>query len=129
MSGDQYSSAEFTAAKNEDVVLGSQATPRWTAPHFVWAVRDELADKVCGVGTPTCKALENGGLRVTTTLDTNIQKIAEKWVQAAAIVPHAKNPTAAAKALGFKKLEPWMANLRTKDLHNGALVALRLPDR
>ncbi len=123
MSGDQYSSADFTAAKNEDVVLGSQATPRWTAPHFIWAVRDELADKVCGVGTPTCKALENGGLRVTTTLDTNIQKIAEKWVQAAAIVPHAKNPTAAAKALGFKKLEPWMANLRTKDLHNGALVA------
>ena len=104
-------------------MLGSQATPHWTAPHFVWAVRDELADKVCGVGTPTCKALENGGLRVTTTLDTNIQKIAEKWVQAAAIVPHAKNPTAAAKALGFKKLEPWMANLRTKDLHNGALVA------
>ncbi len=74
-------SADFSAAKNEDVVLGSQATPRWTAPHFVWAVRDELADKVCGVGTPTCKALENGGLRVTTTLDTNIQKIAEKWVQ------------------------------------------------
>ena len=104
-------------------MLGSQATPHWTAPHFVWAVRDELADKVCGVGTPTCKALENGGLRVTTTLDTNIQKIAEKWVQAAAIVPHAKNPTAAAKALGFKKLEPWMANLRNKDLHNGALVA------
>ena len=32
--------------------------------------------------------------------------------------------TAAAKALGFKKLEPWMANLRDKDLHNGALVAL-----
>jgi membrane peptidoglycan carboxypeptidase len=123
MSGDQFTSADFTAAKNEDVVLGSQATPHWTAPHFVWAVRDELADKVCGVGTPTCKALENGGLRVTTTLDTNIQKIAEKWVQAAAIVPHAKNPTAAAKALGFKKLEPWMANLRTKALHNGALVA------
>jgi membrane peptidoglycan carboxypeptidase len=122
-SGDQYSAADFTAAKNEDVVLGSQATPNWTAPHFVWAVRDELADKVCGVGTPTCKALENGGLRVTTTLDTNIQKIAEKWVQAAAIVPHAKNPTAAAKALGFKKLEPWMANLRSKSLHNGALVA------
>src|SRR4029079_18466160 len=43
-SGDQYSSAEFTAAKNEDVVLGSQATPHWTAPHFVWAVRNELAN-------------------------------------------------------------------------------------
>ena len=92
MSGDQYSSAEFTAAKNEDVVLGSQATPRWIAPHFVWAVRDELADKLCGAGRRPCKALENGGLRVTTTLDTNIQKIAEKWVQAAAIVPARQEP-------------------------------------
>src|SRR6478736_4897560 len=57
MSGDQYSAAELTAAKNEDVMLGSQATPNWIAPHFVWAVRDELADKVCGPGTPTCKEL------------------------------------------------------------------------
>ena len=45
MSGTQYSSAQFTAAEDEPVVLGSQATPRWIAPHFVWAVRDELADQ------------------------------------------------------------------------------------
>ena len=32
--------------------------------------------------------------------------------------------TAAAKALGFKKVEPWMANLKSKDLHNSALVAV-----
>ena len=31
---------------------------------------------------------------------------------------------AAAKALGFKSVEPWMTNLRDKDLRNGALVAL-----
>ena len=36
----------------------------------------------------------------------------------------AKDPTAAAKALGFKKLEPWMANLKNKDLRNSALVAV-----
>jgi membrane peptidoglycan carboxypeptidase len=124
MSGAQYSAAEFTVAKSEDVVLSSQATARWIAPHFVWAVRDELADKLCGVGVPSCDELDLGGLRVTTTLDVNLQKIAEKWVQAAAIVPHAKNPTAAAKALGFKKLEPWMSNLKNKDLRNSALVAV-----
>ena len=61
---------------------------------------------------------------MTTTLDVGLQKIAEKWVQAAAIVPHAKNPAAAAKALGFKYVEPWMTNLRAKNLRNGALVAL-----
>ena len=124
MSGDEYAAADFTAAKSEDVVLASQTTTRWIAPHFVWAARDELADKLCGEETPTCKALENGGLRITTTLDVKLQGIAEKWVKAAALVPHAKDPAAQAKALGFKKLEPWMANLRTKDLRNSALVAV-----
>ena len=106
------------------VVLSSQTTQNWIAPHFVWAVRDELTSKLCGPDADTCDAMQRGGLRVTTTLDVGLQKIAEKWVKAAAIVPHAKNPTAAAKALGFKKLEPWMANLKNKDLRNGALVAL-----
>ncbi|MEA2610338.1 MAG: penicillin-binding protein, partial [Chloroflexota bacterium] len=120
----QYSASDFTAAQNEEVKLSSQTTANWVAPHFVWAVRDELATKLCGSDTPTCAKLELGGLRVTTTLDVRLQKIAEKWVRAAAVVPHAKDPTAAAKALGFKTLEPWMANLRSKNLRNGALVAL-----
>ena len=90
----------------------------------MWAVRDELTAKLCGTDAETCPAMENGGLRITTTLDAGLQKIAEKWVQAAAIVPHAKNPAAAAKALGFKSVEPWMTNLRSKNLRNSALVAL-----
>ena len=117
-----YTAADFQAAQHEDVVLASQATPHWIAPHFVWAVRDELTQKLCGTA-PTCTQLEAGGLRVTTTLDVRLQKIAEKWVRAAVIVPHSKNPTAAAKALGFAKLEPWMVNLQNKTLRNGALVA------
>ena len=124
MSGDQYTAAQFKAAEDEDVVLSSQTTQNWIAPHFVWAVRDELTSKLCGPDAETCDAMRRGGMRVTTTLDVGLQKIAEKWVKAAAIVPHAKNPTAAAKALGFKKLEPWMANLKNKTLRNGALVAL-----
>ncbi len=124
MSGDQYSSADFTAAKSEEVILAPQTTPRWIAPHFVWAVRDELADRLCGTDTPSCTELELGGLRVITTLDSELQKIAEKWVKAAAVVPRQDNPAAAAKALGFKKLEPWMKNLEGKKLRNSALVAL-----
>jgi len=91
---------------------------------LVWAVRDELTAKLCGPDADTCDAMQRGGLRVITTLDVGLQKIAEKWVKAAALVPHAKDPTAAAKTLGFKKLEPWMSNLKNKDLRNGALVAL-----
>ncbi len=123
MSGTEYSANDFTAAKNDPVELANQTAPRWIAPHFVWAVRDELAQKLCGEDS-SCDALNRGGLRVTTTLDVGLQKIAEKWVQAAASVPNAKDPTAVAKALGFKKLEPWMKNLENKDLHNSALVAL-----
>ena len=124
MSGNQYASAQFVAAQQEDVVLADQTAPRWVAPHFVWAVRDELATRLCGVDNATCPLLEQGGLRVTTTLDARLQKIAEKWVRAAAVVPKSRNPLAAAKALGFKRLEPWMANLRGRNLRNSALVAL-----
>ena len=64
-------------------------------------------------------------MTVTTTLDLKLQAIAEKWVQAAAVVPNAKNPAALAKTLkipgGYAQ---WMKNLRGKDIHNGALVAL-----
>ena len=123
LSGSRYSRQDFEAAKQEKVVLATQTTPPWIAPHFVWAVQKELATKLCGQGVPSCTQLERGGLRITTTLDANLQKIAEKWVQAAAIVPNAKDPTAAAKALGLK-YENWMKNLRGKKIRNGALVAL-----
>src|SRR5262249_43458032 len=58
LSGDQYSPDDFKAAKSEPVTLASQATPNWIAPHFVWAVRDELTQKLCGEGTDTCPQLE-----------------------------------------------------------------------
>ncbi|MGZ8515375.1 MAG: transglycosylase domain-containing protein, partial [Candidatus Limnocylindrales bacterium] len=122
ISGTAYSPADFAAAQHEPVVLANQATPRWIAPHFVWAVRDELTQKLC-IDQSSCGQLDAGGFRVITTLDVKLQKIAEKWVRAAAVVPHSKDPAAAAKALGFDKLPPWMANLRNKALRNGALVA------
>ena len=122
MSGDTYTAAQFRAATKDEVLLAPQTTPRWIAPHFVWAVLDELAVKLCGEGAATCDTLAQGGLRVTTTLDTKLQKVAEKWVKAATIVPHTKDPEATAKRLGLT-YEPWMANLRDKNLRNGALVA------
>jgi peptidoglycan glycosyltransferase len=124
MSKDQYTDTELRADVGTDVEIVHQSTPRWLAPHFVWAVRDELAVKLCGADTPTCDRLEQGGLRVTTTIDLDLQKIADKWVKAAALVPHRKDPAAAAKALGFKKYESWMKNLQNKNVRNGALVAV-----
>ena len=49
----------------------------------------------CAPTTPTdCTEVDTGGYRVTTTLDWDMQKIAEKWVYAAARAPHAKDPRA-----------------------------------
>jgi membrane peptidoglycan carboxypeptidase len=123
MSGDRYSPAEFRAARNEDVVVNRQQATRWIAPHFVWAVRDELAERVCGAEIASCPELERGGLRVTTTIDLRLQEIAEKWVKAATIVPQADNPRRTAERLGLTYAD-WMENLRNKRLRNGALVAL-----
>ncbi len=123
MTGTQYTRADFEAAMREPVVLVSQKTPEWKAPQFVWQVRQELSDKLCGVGVPTCPVLERGGLKIYTTLDYKVQKLAEKWVEAAAIVPQAKDPAAAAKQIGMS-LQPWMRNLIGRGVHNGALVAV-----
>ena len=122
LTGKTYTQADFAAARTEPVILAPQVTPQWLASHFVWQVRRELTSVLCGAGVDTCPDLERGGLTITTTLDLRLQKIAEKWVKAAAVVPHAKDPVAAAKALGLT-YQPWMQNLHTKDLHNGALIA------
>ena len=102
----------------------SPEDPMRYKPHFVWAVRDELTLRLCGEGVSTCDVLDAGGMRVTTTLDLTLQKIAEKWVKVATIVPHRGNPARAAKALGFDEYLPWMRNLEDKNVRNGALVAL-----
>ncbi|HWH23366.1 MAG TPA: transglycosylase domain-containing protein, partial [Candidatus Limnocylindria bacterium] len=122
LTGDQYSEADFERAKSEEILLAPQVVPRWRAPHFVWAARQELAERLCGEAE-TCPVLERGGLRVTTTLDWNLQQAAEKWVTAAVILPHSDDPEAMADELGVP-FERWMRRLRDLEVNNGALVAL-----
>jgi membrane peptidoglycan carboxypeptidase len=122
MSDGQYTDEELLAARDEPVLLVRQTTARWLAPHFVWRVRDELATKLCGEDA-TCPQLDQGGLRITTTLDLDMQRVAEKWVKAAAVVPFSNNPRRAAERLGLE-YESWMSNLSDKRLRNGALVAI-----
>ncbi len=123
LTGNQYSAADFEAAIKEPLVVVKQTQPKWIAPQFVWQVRKELSDKICGVGSSTCSTLEQGGLKIITTLDLNIQKSAEKWVKAAAIVPNSANPQATAKKLGLT-YDTWMQNLRGRMVNNGALIAI-----
>ncbi|HEY7737314.1 MAG TPA: transglycosylase domain-containing protein [Candidatus Limnocylindrales bacterium] len=123
LTGDEFGPDDFEQAMDEPVLLAPQVTPRWVAPHFVWALRDELAARVCGPDAATCDQLEEGGFRITSSLDARLQGIAEKWVKAAAVVPRSPNPRQAARSLGLE-LQPWMTNLRDKQIRNGALVAL-----
>ena len=44
-------------------MLAPQGQPAWRAPHFVWYVREELRERLCGE-EETCDQLERGGLRV-----------------------------------------------------------------
>ena len=124
MSDGSVSDADLEAAKGQEVELAQQAAPRWRAPHFVWAVQQELARKICGPDTPTCDELTAGGFRVTTTLDLRLQQLAERWVRVATLAPHHPRPAEFAERLGFDEYLPWMRNLENKNVRNGALVAL-----
>jgi membrane peptidoglycan carboxypeptidase len=118
------SAADLEAEKGQPLELARQTAPRWVAPHFVWAVQAELARKLCGPDVPTCDELAQGGLRVTTTLDTRLQTIAENWVKAAALAPHVGNPQKYVKdTLKFDSYPAWIKNLEDKNVRNGALVA------
>ena len=114
-----YTDADFEAAKAEPVILADQATDAWRAPHFVWQVRKELGELLCG--EPQCEKIDTGGYKVITSLDYRMQRIAEKWVYAAAIIPNSKNPDQQLKARQIPRKEwSWIKGLRGHNIHNAA---------
>jgi len=115
---------QILAAKNDPVILAPQATPNWRAPHFVWQVRTELGSILCPQDPENCPKIDTGGYVVRTTLDWNMQKTAEKWVQAAVLAPNAKDTAAYLTKTSKLPDLPWIENLRGKNVHNGALVAI-----
>jgi penicillin-binding protein 1C len=70
---------EYEKAKNEVVLFVPQATKGIKAPHFVFFIKDYLEQKY---GTAV---VESGGLKVTTTLDINLQTKAEEFVKEGAL--------------------------------------------
>jgi penicillin-binding protein 1A len=122
LSGDRYSTQDYRDAMREPLIIEEQEQSAWRAPHFVWYVQDELKDLLCP-GAETCDKLSKGGLRVTTTLDWKIQRKAERWVEATALVPHRKDPAQAAAELNLPYTS-WMANLRNQNVWNAALSAI-----
>ena len=59
--------------------------------------------------------------RSPTTLNYKMQRIAEKWVYAAAIIPNLKNPDKVLKDRGIPRREwSWIKGLRGHNIHNAA---------
>jgi membrane peptidoglycan carboxypeptidase len=114
--------AERRAAQQEPAILAGREPIVLRAPHFTWQVRRQL-DILLGGSA----AVETGGYRVITTLDWQAQRIAEKWLTAAMIVPQLDKEEGDALLEELKigaNDRKWITNLRGKDLHNGALVAM-----
>ena len=72
----QYTDAEFEAAKAEPVVLASQEPDKWRAPHFVWKVREELGQILCGTSADECEKINTGGY--TGHHDAQLQDAADR---------------------------------------------------
>jgi membrane peptidoglycan carboxypeptidase len=121
LTGTKHAQAEYEAAKSEPVVLTPFVSATWKAPHFVWQVRQALAEILCPEAPNDCPEVDTGGYQVTTTLDYDMQKKTEKWVYAAARAPNAKDPRA---VLRSKKIPRsawgWILGLRGHNLHNAA---------
>jgi membrane peptidoglycan carboxypeptidase len=114
--------AAVRAAQQEPVVLVGDRPMRNPGGHFTWQVRRQL-QQILGPDVD----LEHGGYRVVTTLDWRAQRLATRWLAAAAIAPNLSR-TKAERLLDRSKIpareRSWIRGLRGKDLHNAALVAL-----
>jgi penicillin-binding protein 1C len=70
---------DYDKAKKEVVTFIPQATMGIRAPHFVFFIKDYLEQKY------GAEMIENGGLKVTTTLDAGLQDKAEQIVKEGAL--------------------------------------------
>jgi membrane peptidoglycan carboxypeptidase len=114
--------AQLQKALAEPVILTPPKPRVMKAPHFSWAVRDQLIQLLGGL-----EAVETGGYKVITTLDWEGQQIGERYLYGAAIIPNLKKAEAtdALDSMKFSKSDKrWINALRGTDVHNGALVAI-----
>ncbi|MEX1172900.1 MAG: transglycosylase domain-containing protein [Chloroflexota bacterium] len=114
--------SQVKAALAEPAILAGESPAVVRGGQFTWQIRRQLGP-ILGPDAD----LETGGYRVITTLDWRAQRLAERWLAAAAISPNLSKK-AAARLLDDLKIpkgdRAWVGALRGKDLHNGALVAL-----
>ncbi len=125
ITGTKHTMAEYEAAKIEPVELRPQFSADWKAPHFVWQVRRELGSILCPDTPDDCKVVDTGGYRVTTTLDLKMQRVAEKWVYAAARAPNSSKPSTLLSARKIPaSARSWILGLRGHNINNAAAAVI-----
>ncbi len=125
LSGHSHTPDEYDAAKLEPVIVKPQASATWRAAHYVWQVREALTTLLCPEDPLDCEKVDTGGYRVTTTLNWDMQKIAERYTYAAARAPQAKNPRAILRSQKIPSREwGWILNLRGRNIHNAASAVM-----
>ena len=117
----KHTAAEYDAAKAEPVELTPPASINWKAPHFVWQVRQALAEVLCPDKPSDCPQVDTGGYHVTTTLDWKMQQTVDKWVYAAARAPEREGPAGRPS----HEEDPdrdwnWILGLRGHNINNAA---------
>lgn len=95
---------EYTAAKDEVVVFLPKEEKGIKAPHFVMFVKEYLVKKYGE------EVLENGGLRVTTTINYELQKKAEEIALKYALI---NEKTVKGKNDGFVVIDPKTGEILT----------------
>jgi membrane peptidoglycan carboxypeptidase len=122
LSGARHTADAYEAAKSEPLVLAPQVGVSWRAPHFVWQVRNQLAEILCpDKPVDECSEIDTGGFQVRTTLDWTMQATTEKWLYAAARAPNLSDTKTRLKNLKIPSRDwGWLQNLKGKNLNNGA---------
>ena len=122
LSGKNHTVAEYEAAKADPVVLSPQGSTPWKAPQFVWQVRHQLGGILCGpANADTCEKVDTGGYKIITTLDWKMQQTVEKWLYAAARVPHLANAGRQLDALKIPAADQkWILGLKKSNIFNAA---------
>ncbi|HEV8516803.1 MAG TPA: transglycosylase domain-containing protein [Candidatus Limnocylindrales bacterium] len=117
----KLSASELRAALEEPIVLAGERPLIFRAPHFTWQVKRQL-DGIVADREP----VETGGYRVITTLDYEAQKLAERYVYAAAVLPNLSGDEmqAAIRRFGIERDRDWLTRLRGRDVHNAAMAAV-----
>jgi peptidoglycan glycosyltransferase len=126
LSGADHVLQDYLDAMTEPVVLAAQARPPWKAAHFVWQVRREIGSILCGEeNADQCEEVDTGGYTVTTTLDWNMQQIAEKWTQVATRGPHVKDIDTFLANRGIPESDyGWIKELKSRNIFNAASAVM-----